>query len=156
MAKSSQNNVTDTLSKLENELQKRFSNKQIPKLPENIKELIVKVSPWFALVGIIMLAPLLLAALGISAVAYPVAYVAGTRLGFSYTLGLILSVGMLVLEVMAVPGLFKRAQSAWRLMFYATLLSLVQSLLNMNLGSLLIGGAISLYFLFQVKSKYSK
>jgi hypothetical protein len=156
MPKSKDNSLTGTLTMLETELSKLFSHKQIPSLPESLKELIVKLSPWLAVIGVLVLAPLLLAALGISAVAYPMAYVAGTRLGFSYTIGLILSVGMLILEAMAIPGLFKREQKAWKLMFYATLLSLLQSLFNWNLGSLVIGGAISFYFLFQVKAKYTK
>jgi len=156
MAAKSQSSITGSLSMLETEIEKLALHKQVAALPENIKELIVKLSPWFAVIGVIMVAPLLLAALGISAVAYPFAYLAGTRLGFAYTIGLIFSVGMLILELLAIPGLFRRQLSAWRLMFYATLLSLVQNLVNFNLGALVIGGVISFYFLFQVKSKYSK
>lgn len=148
--------VPVSLNALEESIGKIVLAKNIPALPDNIKEIIVKLSPYFAVIGVIMLAPLLLAALGISAVAYPFAYLAGTRLGFAYTFGLVFSLVMLVLEAMAIPGLFKRQLKAWRLMFYATLVSLLQSLVNFNLGSLVIGGAISFYFLFQVKSKYTK
>lgn len=150
------NTVTSTLNMLETELGKVFSNKKIPALPENVKEVLVKLSPWFATISMLMLLPLILAAFGLSAIALPFSYLGGLHMGFSYTLGLVFSFGMIVLELMAIPGLFKREQKAWRLMFYSTLLSLVQQLLRFDLGGLVIGGAISFYFLFQLKSKYTK
>lgn len=150
------NTINGSLRMLEAEIEKVVLSKKVPSLPDNVKEIIVKLSPWFAVLGVIVVAPLLLAALGLSAVAYPFAYMGGARLGFSYGLGLIFSVGILIIDVMAIPGLFKRSQSAWRLMFYSGLLSLLQNLLSFNLGSLILGGAISMYFLFQVKSKYTK
>jgi hypothetical protein len=155
-AKSSQNAVMDTLNMLESELGKVFTSKKIPSLPDNVKELLVKLSPWFVTISMIMLLPLILAAFGLSAVAMPFSYLGGLHMGFSYTIGMVFTFGMILLELMAIPGLFKREQKAWRLIFYSTLLSLVQQLLNWNLGSLMIGGAISFYFLFQVKSKYTK
>jgi predicted membrane protein len=63
---------------------------------------------------------------------------------------------MIVLQLMAIPGLFKRQEKAWRLMFYSSVLSLVQQLFSFNLGGMVIGAIISFYFLFQVKSKYTK
>src|SRR5688572_30070248 len=141
MPKATQNTVTSVLAQLETELNKLFVNKKVPALPENIKELIVKLSPWFATISMLVLLPVILAALGISAVALPFTYLGGLQMGFSYTIGLVFTFGMIVLELMAIPGLFKRQESAWRLMFYATLLSLLQHLLNMNIGSLIIGGA---------------
>jgi hypothetical protein len=141
---------------LETEIEKLVLSKSIPGLPDNVKELIVKLSPWFAVISMLMLAPLILAAFGISAIALPFSYLGGLHMGFGYTLGLVFSFGMIVLELMAIPGLFKRAQKAWRLMFYVTLLSLVQQLFSFNLGGMVISAVISFYFLFQVKSKYTK
>jgi hypothetical protein len=155
-AKSNQNTITDTLNMLETELGKVFSNKQIPALPDNVKEIVVKLAPWLVTISMLMLLPVILLALGIGTVAMPFTYLGGLHTGFSYTIGLVFTFGMIVLELMAIPGLFRRELAAWRLMFYSTLLSLVHQLLNFNLGSLIIGGAISFYFLFQVRSKYSK
>lgn len=155
MAKS-QKSMTESLSVLENEIEKVVLSDKIPGLPDNVKEIIVKIAPWFAAISMLMLLPLILAAFGISAVAMPFSYLGGLRMGFGYTLSLVFSFGMIVLELMALPGLFKRKLSAWRLMYYSTLLSLVQQLFSFDLGGLIIGGAISFYFLFQVKSKYNK
>ncbi len=155
MAKS-QKSMTESLSVLENEIEKVVLSDKIPGLPDNVKEIIVKIAPWFAAISMLMLLPLILAAFGISAVAMPFSYLGGLRMGFGYTLSLVFSFGMIVLELMALPGLFKRKGSAWRLMYYSTLLSLVQQLFSFDLGGLILGGAISFYFLFQVKSKYNK
>ena len=154
--KESQSTMTGTLSMLESEIEKVVLNKKVPALPDNIKELLVKIAPWLIAISMLMLLPLILVALGISAVAMPFSYLGGMNAGFSYTLSLVFTFGMIVLELMALPGLFKREMRAWRLVFYSTLLSLVQQLVSFNLGGLVIGGAISFYFLFQVKSKYSK
>lgn len=151
-----QTSVTDYLKTLEAQIEKVVLSKSIPALPDNVKELIVKISPWFAAISMLMLLPLILAAFGISAVALPFSYLGGLHMGFGYTLSLVFTFGMIVLELMALPGLFKRKENAWRLMFYSTLLSLIQQLFRFELGGLLIGGAIGLYLLFQVKSKYTK
>ena len=152
----SQKSMTESLSVLEKEIEKIVLSDKIPGLPDNVKEIIVKISPWFAAISMLMLLPLILAAFGISAVAMPFSYLGGLNMGFGYTLSLIFSFGMIILELMALPGLFKRKLSAWRLMYYSTLLSLVQQLFRFDLGGLILGGAISFYFLFQVKAKYTK
>ena len=156
MAKSTQNTISDSLKTLELEIEKIVLNKKIPGLSDNSKEIIVKISPWFAAISMLLLLPILLAAFGISAIALPFSYLGGLNMGFSYTLGLVFSFGMVVLQLMALPGLFKRQERAWRLMFYATLLSLVQQLLRFDVVGLVLGAVISFYFLFQVKSKYTK
>ena len=155
MAKSSQPSVTDLLKTAEVELDKIFVGK-VPALPDNVKEIIVKLAPWFAVISMILMLPLILAFLGLGAVVMPFSYLGGLHAGFSYTLSLIFSVILIVIELMAIPGLFKRQEKAWRLMFYSTLISLVEQLFSFNLGGLVIGGAISFYFLFQVRSKYTK
>jgi hypothetical protein len=148
--------ITEHVNTLEKEIEKIVLSKSIPALPDNVKEIIVKLAPWFAAISMIMLLPLILAAFGISALALPFSYLGGMGMGFGYTLNLIFAFGMIALELIALPGLFKRKESAWRLMFYSTLLSLVQQLFRFDIGGLIIGGAIGLYILFQVKSKYNK
>ena len=144
MPDTKQTTLTDTLKTLESEIEKLALHKSLPALPDNIKELIVKLSPWFATISMIMLLPLVLVALGISAVALPFSYLGGLHTGFSSTLGLVFAFGMIVLELMALPGLFKRQEKAWRLMFYSTLLSLVQQLVSFNLGGVVM---VSHFFL---------
>jgi len=152
----SQTPITEHVNTLEKEIEKIVLSKSIPALPDNVKEIIVKLAPWFAAISMFMLLPLILAAFGLSAIALPFSYLGGMGMGFGYTLNLIFAFGMIVLELIALPGLFKRKESAWRLMFYSTLLSLVQQLFRFDIVGLVIGGAIGFYILFQVKSKYTK
>jgi riboflavin transporter FmnP len=59
-----------------------------------------------------------------------------------------------VLEVMAIPGLFKRTKASWNLLFYASLVQVVGSVLAFNLIGAVIGAVISWYILFQMKDVY--
>lgn len=152
----SSNTITDSITQLEAKIEKIVLAKNIPSLSDKTKELIVKISPWLTLISLIMMLPLILAALGLSAMVLPLSFLGDFQSGFGYTLSMVFVFGMLILEIMALPGLFKREARAWKLVFYSVLLSLAQQLLSFNLIGMLIGGAISLYILFQVKSKYTK
>jgi hypothetical protein len=125
--------------------------KKLPALPANVKEIIVKFSPWIALVGLVMTLPTLLAALGLTGM---MSGYLGYGYRFGYSISWWISIASMVLMAIALPGLFKRKMSAWKLMFYSSLVMAVYNLITMNLGSLIIGTGISLYILFQVKSYY--
>ena len=128
--------------------------KKAPSLPENAKETIVKFGPWITLIMIILALPAILAIFGLSAVVMPFSYLGGFHLGLNYTISIIVSAIVLVIEALAIPGLLKRSKSAWNLVYYATLIGAVQNLISFNLGSLVIGTLLSLYILFQIKSYY--
>jgi hypothetical protein len=61
-----------------------------------------------------------------------------------------------VLKAIALPGLFARKMSGWKMLFYSQLVSMVSSLLMMSFFGLIIGGLISLYFIFQIRSMYKE
>jgi hypothetical protein len=153
MAGSTGQPMPKNLSELETKLDDIFG-KKAPQLPENVKEFIVKISPYLAIIGVIFALPAILTVLGIGAVAAPLALMGGVGAFGGFTIGLIFSAIMIVIQIVAIPGLFKRSLSAWRLLFYASLLSAASSLFNLQLGSLIIGTAISFYILFQVRSYY--
>lgn len=128
--------------------------KKAPALPANIKEIIVKFGPWVVLVLMLLAIPAMLAALGLSAVFMPVAAMGGYRMGLLTIISLVLGIAVLVLELMALPGLFKRQRQGWRFMYYATLVGAVSSAISLNIVSLIVGTLLSLYILFQIKSYY--
>ncbi len=124
-------------------------------LPMNVKEIIVKISPYVILIFALMAIPVVLAALGLTALFSPFAMMGGYgRFGVTGLIAGVVSAAALVVELMAVPGLFKRTHAGWRLVYYATLISLVGSILSFNLFSGIIGAIIGWYFLFQVKDMY--
>lgn len=131
-----------------------YFGKKAPVMPENIKELIVKYSPYIAIAVLVFSLPALLFAFGLTSVAMPFAYMNGVRSGFSFSITSLITLAALVFQVIAIPGLLKRTKQSWKYMFYASLISLLSSLLSLDLGSLIIGGAISFYILFQIKSYY--
>lgn len=142
-----------SLSGFENTLELYF-DKKAPQLPEGIKEFIVKFGPYLTLISLVLAIPGILVALGLGALVAPFVALGSITGGFNLSLGLIISLITLVLTVMALPGLFKRQLKAWKLIFYSSLVSALGALLNFSLGSLIIGTAISWYFLFQIKSYY--
>jgi hypothetical protein len=128
--------------------------KKAPALPENVKEMIVKYGPYITVVLLVMAAPAILAIFGLGTVLAPFSLLSGVS-GFSiYTITMILSLIIFALQIIALPGLFKRTMAGWRFMFYGSLVSAVSSLLSMNIGSLVISTAISFYFLFQIRGYY--
>lgn len=146
-------NYKSYLNQLENFLD-LYLVKKAPPLPVGVKDFIVTVMPYLTVVFLILALPLILGLIGISALTLPFAAVAGIGTGFSYIAGVIVAIITLVLEIMALPGLFKRQQKSWTLLYYVALIGGVNSILSLNLWGLVIGTGISLYILFQIKSYY--
>jgi hypothetical protein len=146
-----------TLATIEENLDLYFAQKA-PPLPDNIKELLVKIAPWATLVLLIIALPFVLFALGLGALAAPFAFLAGPTAGVSYgltyTLSALVIAVSIVFEAMSIPGLFARSAQGWRYAYYATLVSVVGNIIGLNLASAIIGGLIGFYFLFQIKSYY--
>ncbi|MDP1624363.1 MAG: chromate transporter [bacterium] len=143
-----------SLAKLEDTLEMYLVDKAPFQMPESAKEFLVKYGPWLIVVMLVMAIPMVLFALGLGAIVAPFAILAGVGAGVGFGFAMIFTLAMMALEVIALPGLFNRKVSSWRLMFYASLLGGVQSLVTFNLGGLIIGTGLSLYILFQIKSYY--
>lgn len=130
-------------------------------LPTGAKEFIVKVAPYLVIISAVLCIPIILAAIGLSAFLTPFAmmggygYMYGHGWGLSVIISLAVAIISLILEVIAVPGLFKRTKKAWRLVFYASIVSLVGGILSMSgiIGAI-IGAIIGWYILFQVRELY--
>lgn len=151
-AKTNQKDWRNMLTGFESKLNVYFGEKA-PKLPESVSEFIVKYGPYLAIVGLIIAVMGLLTSFGILSTFMPLtAY--GYNYGFHFSFWSLFTLIMLVLEAIAIPGLLKRLKSAWNLMFYASLVSALSSLLSFSLGNLIIGTAISWYFLFQIRKYY--
>jgi hypothetical protein len=120
-------------------------------LPAEVKEFLVKFGPWIALVLLLLSLPGLLLMLGLGTAFMPFGG-AAYMVGFSYLTVVLLA--QLVLLGLALPGLFKRKMSAWRLIFYSQLVGIAFSLLSGSILGALIGGLIGLYILFQIRPLY--
>lgn len=145
-------NLTDSFEKLERTLKVYFVDKAPFQLPTGAKEFIVQYGPWITLVLLILALPVIFAALGLTAIFSPFGEAAGFR-GVNF-LSIILGIVALVLEGMAIPGLFRRSKQGWNLMFYASIVTAVDNLITANIGGLVIGLLIGWYILFQIRSYY--
>ena len=120
-------------------------------IPGEIREFLVKFGPWIALVLLIISLPALLVLFGIGTALMPFGGV-GYAAGFSYLSVMLLA--QVALQAFALPGLFARKMSGWKLIFYAQLIGIAFSLLSGSILGALIGGLIGLYILFQVRPLY--
>lgn len=128
--------------------------KKAPTLPKSVKDFLVTVAPYFALLGAVLGIPALLAVFGLGAIATPFVWLAGSRTGIFWLFWAV-GVSQVILSAMAVKPLFARRGKGWRLMYYSQLLSLLSSLQYINVGSLVMT-VLSFYLLYQVKSSYGK
>lgn len=136
-----------------------YLGKKAPQLPKEWRELLVKIAPYLAIIGVIIGIPGVLALFGMGAFVVPLGTIGGMMsgrpfLGVGYIVSVIFLAGMIVLEALSISPLFKRSKTGWNLLYYSTLLGAVQNLLSFNLGGLIIGTLLSLYLLFQVKEYY--
>jgi len=121
-------------------------------IPDGGKEAIVKYGPWVLVVLLVLAIPAILVLLGVGAVFAPFGGVTvATGFGMA-ALFLIVEIG---LEIAALPGLFARKMSGWKLLFYARIIAVIYGLTSWAPLSAIIGGLISFYILFQVRQKYS-
>ncbi|HRY82575.1 MAG TPA: hypothetical protein P5232_02655 [Candidatus Moranbacteria bacterium] len=151
--------LKESANKLEALLDEYMVKKAPFALPTGVKEFIVAVAPYLTIIFAIMAIPIILAALGLSAFLTPFAMLGGFGYGLGWGFGMIVSLVVavitLVMELMAVPGMFKRKKSAWRLLFYASIVSFIGGILSIHgIVGAIIGAIIGWYILFQVKDMY--
>ncbi len=129
-----------------------------PSMPASVKELLVTFAPWLALlggaIGLLVFIPGMLVLLVLS----PLAALGGGGLGYVGTIiHLILSAVGAVISLMSFSGLKRRSYSGWTMAFWASAIYIVAGLLPLSLGAIfgtVIGAAVSLYILFQIKPYY--
>jgi hypothetical protein len=163
------------LQSLENQLEDIFVKKAPPLSPGG-KKAIIEYLPWINLfLGLVALytayalwhwahvANKLIDYANSLASAYGVQHVAGTRMSFMVWVSLAVLFAQAAIYIVAFPALRERRKSGWDLLFYAMLLNIVYGVVVLfsdygagNLVGSLIGSAIGLYFLFQIRSGYVK
>lgn len=150
--------------------------KQAPELPSNGKKALVEYLPWINLIlGLLTLYTVYVmwhwAHLANNLINYAnslsAAYGGPTVATSRMTVGIWLGLGVLAVEALlylaAFPATRDRKKSGWDLMFYALLINVVYGVVILftsyggvsSLIGTLIGSAIGLYLLFQIRDSYS-
>ena len=150
--------LKQALGQLEDILEVYLVKKAPFSIPEKWKELIVQFAPYLTILGIIVSVPAVLAVLGLGALVSPFTAFLGPRYalsyGFNYVLSMIALAVVIVFEALAIPGLFKREEKAWRFLFYASLVNVVSGFFSGDWVGMIVGALLSWYVLFQVKEYY--
>lgn len=124
-------------------------------IPMGGKEFLATIAPYLVIVGAVLFLISLPVLLGLGAIGGAMGMTSGhPEWGFVMLVMLITNVIVIVLELYALSGLFKRTKASWRLVYYATLVSFVGNILSFNILGAIIGGIIGWYLLFQVKELY--
>lgn len=140
-------NSTDIIATLEDVY------KNAPKLPENARETLVKITPWIALIFGILGVLAGISLIGVS----PLGLFGGVHNSALLLLSGVASLVASVMMLMAYPKLNKRMMGGWVLLFWSEVVNIASSLLTLSVGSVLstvIWAAIAFYILFQIKSYY--
>lgn len=129
---------------------------KFPNLPASIKQVIVRVAPYLAVIGIIFPLPTVLVIIGLGAIGSSVMAASDAWSYFvgNGTIAIGYAVASTVLVALSVKGLFARTSSGWQFMYYNVLLGGVYSLFRVDILGFIIGTGVSLYLLFQVRSYY--
>jgi uncharacterized membrane protein YhaH (DUF805 family) len=140
-------------------LEKEISGifEKFPVFPDDVKEIIVKISPWLSLLLAILCGIGLLAVFGLGAAVSALGADSFGNIGVYY-ITMAIVVVQLYFYATAIKPLIDRQKKGWNNLYYVFLLSLVTGILGLINGgfiglilTFLIGG----WVLFQVKSKYS-
>jgi len=146
--------VKNVVAQLESMLDEYMVKKAPFALPLGLKGFLATIAPYLIIISVILALPFILAALGLSTAFAPFAMMGGYGWGTGMMIAFATTAIVLVLEVMAVPGLFNRTKASWNLMFYASLVNLVGGILALNVIGAIIGAIIGWYIIFQMKELY--
>jgi hypothetical protein len=158
---------TGLLSTLENKFTYYLVEKAPFQIPDNAREIIVKIAPWAALVefvfliiGLIVIIPALFFILGLGSYISYYGFAYGSAPIF-FISNIILLFQLIILGI-SIPGLFGRKKFAWNLLYYSTLVYFLYRIIYwisvpLHVGILigaLISAIIGLYLIFQVKDYF--
>ena len=154
------------------------TNKQLPQIPKGGRDTLAQIAPWLALIGGVLS---LFAAWGFWQAGHTVnklielsnsiyqtyggsQAISSPTLGFTWYLSLVLLLVQAVLLLVAFPKLKEGKKFGWTLLFYNSLLTAAIGLAyavtpRYGVSSLfmyLIGTAISLYLVFQIRDHFTK
>ncbi len=136
----------------EKELEPIFLEK-FPAFPEDVKNAIVQYGPYVMVVFAVLGLVALLGAGGLGSVLFGLG--AGTLAsGFAFYVSILVGIVTTILYLMAFKPLRAKQKAGWNLLYYAMLISMLGSLIQLQILALLISGAIGFWVLFQIREKY--
>jgi len=131
---------------------------KLPAFPKDVKDFIVSVSPWLALIFGVLAILSGVSAFGTLSVLSPFATIAGVHeFGFITIVSTVILLIQGVIELLAFSPLKSKNVKGWNLLYYSLILGIVSSVISLGVYSILmsiIWALVGYYFLYQIKSYY--
>ena len=127
---------------------------KLPELPKSATDVLVRITPWIALIFGVLGVLGSLAGLGILTALSPFVMM-GNGIGGTATslLTAVLSLASSALLLAAFPGTKAHKMQGWKMLFWSEVVSTVSSVLLISLTGV-IGAFIGFYLLYQIKRYY--
>ena len=135
---------------------------KVPQLPSDIRKILGSLTPWFAVISVVLGIINLLVMLGVGTVFSPVIMLGGMMrpglgvMSLIYLLSFVYILPSVILQGLAINPLFAGKKIGWRYLFYTSIWQVLVSVVSLNILGAIVGGAISLYLLFQVREYFTK
>lgn len=126
---------------------------KLPHLPQSAHRIVVKLTPWANLLGLLLALPAIFSLIGLGALAGPLMSMGGSW-AYYYGYGVIFAIALTILHGLAAKPLFDHKASGWQYLYYSILVAGLESLLMGDIVGLIIGTGISLYLLFEVRPAF--
>lgn len=126
---------------------------KLPPLPKGVKDFIVTILPWLALIFGLLGVLVALAALGILTFLAPLAAIGNVNQTTALTIGLILGMISSVVTLVSFPGLLSKKITGWNLIFLSVVVGVISSIEAIFIVGIIVS-LIEFYILFQIKSYY--
>ncbi|MEI6984755.1 MAG: hypothetical protein WCK65_01385 [Rhodospirillaceae bacterium] len=123
-------------------------------LPGKLKFVMAKFGHFLVIGLMLLVLPGQLIGLGMRAAVLPFASMAGTDSSLKLALALATLLFLIVVMILALPGLQSRKVIGWQLLVLAIAINLIYGLLTGGLISPILGSMIWLYILFQLRRYY--
>lgn len=136
----------------EDELEPIFLGR-FPPFPDDVKEFLVRYGPYLILFGAVFMLLGLLTAFGVGTFAIGMGAIPYAS-GIMMYIALLITTVIAFIYLMAFSPLRARKKAGWNLMYYALLLSLLSSLIQLAIISVIISGVLGFWVLFQLRDKY--
>lgn len=129
-----------------------------PHLPPNIRQSLVDIVPWLALIGGVLGIAGILSAGMFTSMIFSFSFMVGGMMSTVYAVGMLLGGVSAVLYLLAYQPLSQHRKTGWNYLFYALLLSVVSFALNLIAGYGMAGQAVGLllglWLLFEIRDAY--
>lgn len=129
--------------------------KKLPQLPKNARDAIVSITPWLALIFGILGVAASLVGLGLFTFLSPLLMLGATRAFGTGYVTVILGLAASVLLLLGFPGTQKKQEKGWRMIYYSEVVNLLVAIISISLSGVLFS-LVGFYFLYQIRSYYSK